>query len=430
VSLHTTVLGDDAPGGTIAFCHGLFGQGKNWTQVAKALSTDHRVLLLDMPNHGRSPWTETFDYVELADAVADELRERSPQTPLALVGHSMGGKIAMCLALRHPELVERLVVVDVAPVAYPSGREFVGYIETMRGLDLSTLERRDQADEALRAAVPNPVVRSFLLQNLRRSDDGWHWQVNLDLLGASMDLLTGWPGEALGETSYDGPVLWVGGADSDYVDDAHAPEMDRRFPRNRRVLVKGAGHWVHSEQPAVFLAVPAGGGAVAARAVAGEVEHDVVAVVGRTPVESRHLVGPDHVDHRHRRLDHDTLLERAVGVDGVDVPVPVVVPLELGEGLRLRKHAVDDLGGRVALGQQQRPEGGPQAAYGVELALRRVDPTGVGPRGQERGQVLDRAERVARLVGGVDEGDRGLERGVRVIREKHVDTLHDAAIVS
>jgi pimeloyl-ACP methyl ester carboxylesterase len=255
VSLHTTVLGDDAPGSTVAFCHGLFGQGKNWTQVAKALSGDHRVLLLDMPNHGRSPWTDRFDYIELSDLVADELRERSPQAPVALVGHSMGGKIAMCLALRHPELVERLVVVDVAPVAYPSGREFVGYIETMRTLGLSALERRDQADEALRASVPNPVVRSFLLQNLRRTDDGWHWQVNLDLLGASMDGLTGWPGEALGEASYDGPVLWVGGADSDYVDEAHAPEMDRRFPRNRRVLVKGAGHWVHSEQPAVFLEV-------------------------------------------------------------------------------------------------------------------------------------------------------------------------------
>ena len=147
VSLHTTVLGDDAAGSTVAFCHGLFGQGKNWTQVAKALSADHRVLLLDMPNHGRSPWTERFDYVELADLVADELRERSPDEPVALVGHSMGGKIAMCLALRHPELVERLVVVDVAPVAYPSGREFVGYIETMRGA------------RPLRARAPRPGRR-------------------------------------------------------------------------------------------------------------------------------------------------------------------------------------------------------------------------------------------------------------------------------
>jgi len=249
VSLHTTTLGGQGP--AVAFCHGLFGQGKNWTQVAKALSADHRVLLLDMPNHGRSPWTETFDYLELADLVAAELGDE----PVALVGHSMGGKIAMCLALRHPHLVERLAVVDVAPVAYESGREFVGYIDTMRSLDLGSLERRDQAEAALRDAVPNPVVRSFLLQNLRRTDDGWHWQLNLDLLGEHMDDLTGWPGEALGDASYDGPVLWVGGARSDYISDEHAVEMDRRFPRNRRVLIKDAGHWVHSEHPEVFLEV-------------------------------------------------------------------------------------------------------------------------------------------------------------------------------
>ncbi|GAA1434752.1 alpha/beta fold hydrolase [Mycobacterium cookii] len=249
MSLHRTELGET--GSRVVFCHGLFGQGRNWTQAAKALSEEHRVLLLDMPNHGRSPWTETFDYLELADLVAAELGDE----PVALVGHSMGGKIAMCLALRHPRLVERLAVVDVAPVAYPSGREFVGYIETMQGLDLAALGSRSEAEDALREAVPNPVVRSFLLQNLRRSDDGWHWQLNLDLLADSMPELTGWPAEALGEETYDGPVLWVGGADSDYIADEHAEEMDRRFPRNRRVLVKGAGHWVHSEQPEVFLEV-------------------------------------------------------------------------------------------------------------------------------------------------------------------------------
>lgn len=249
MSLHRTELGET--GSRVVFCHGLFGQGRNWTQAAKALSAEHRVLLLDMPNHGRSPWTETFDYLELADLVAAELGDE----PVALVGHSMGGKIAMCLALRHPELVERLAVVDVAPVAYPSGREFVGYIETMQALDLAALGSRGEAEDALREAVPNPVVRSFLLQNLRRGDDGWHWQVNLNLLGDSMPGLTGWPAEALGEATYDGPVLWVGGADSDYIADEHAEEMDRRFPRNRRVLVKGAGHWVHSEQPEVFLEV-------------------------------------------------------------------------------------------------------------------------------------------------------------------------------
>lgn len=249
MSLHRTELGES--GQRVVFCHGLFGQGKNWTQAGKALSADHRVLLLDMPNHGRSPWTETFDYLELADLVAAELGDE----PVALVGHSMGGKIAMCLALRHPHLVERLAVVDVAPVTYESGREFVGYIDTMRSLDLDALERRDQAEGALRDAVPNPVVRSFLLQNLRRGEDGWHWLLNLDLLGEHMADLVGWPGDELGDATYDGPVLWVGGARSDYISDEHAVEMDRRFPRNRRVLIKDAGHWVHSEQPEVFLEV-------------------------------------------------------------------------------------------------------------------------------------------------------------------------------
>lgn len=249
MSLHRTELGES--GQRVVFCHGLFGQGKNWTQVGKALSADYRVLLLDMPNHGRSPWTETFDYLELADLVAVELGDE----PVVLVGHSMGGKIAMCLALRHPHLVERLAVVDVAPVTYESGREFVGYIDTMRSVDLGALERRDQAEAALRGVVPNPVVRSFLLQNLRRSDDGWHWQVNLDLLGEHMADLVGWPGDRLGDATYDGAVLWVGGTRSDYISDEHAVEMDRRFPRNRRVLIKDAGHWVHSEQPEVFLEV-------------------------------------------------------------------------------------------------------------------------------------------------------------------------------
>jgi pimeloyl-ACP methyl ester carboxylesterase len=208
-----------------------------------------------MPNHGRSPWTERFDYLELADLVAADVSTWGSDEPVALVGHSMGGKIAMCLALRHPQLVERLAVVDIAPVAYDSGREFIGYTRTMRALDTSTMERRSEADEAMREAVPNPTVRSFLLQNLRRTEDGWQWQPNLELLGEHMSELAGWPGAALGDASYDGPVLWVGGANSDYIDDAHAAEMDRRFPRNRRVLIKGAGHWVHSEQPEVFLEV-------------------------------------------------------------------------------------------------------------------------------------------------------------------------------
>jgi len=251
VPLHTTTYGDH--GSQVVFCHGLFGQGRNWTQHAKALAADHRVLLVDMPDHGRSPWSEEFDFLGAADQVAELL---SADDPVALVGHSMGGKTAMVLALRHPELVERLCVVDVAPVAYQHASEFVRYIDAMLAIDLTTLRDRGQADAALRDAVPNEGVRGFLLQNLRREGDAWHWQPNLELLRAEIDEVGGWPDAALeGLPPYDGPVLWIGGAESRYVLDDYASAMERYFPRVRRVTVKGAGHWVHSEQPAVFLEV-------------------------------------------------------------------------------------------------------------------------------------------------------------------------------
>jgi pimeloyl-ACP methyl ester carboxylesterase len=249
--LHTASLGESGP--LVAFCHGLFGQGKNWTTIAKAVATDHRVLLVDMPNHGRSAWTDHFDYVDTADRIAELF---TADDPVALVGHSMGGKAAMVLALRHPELVERLCVVDVSPVDYRERSEFAGYITAMQELDLTSLGRRDDADAALAEAVPDPTVRSFLLQNLRRSDDGWSWQPNLEVLGRDLAALGDWPEEALGDAApYEGRTLWIAGQRSAYVQDDYADAMDRWFPRNRKVTIKDAGHWVHSEQPEVFIEV-------------------------------------------------------------------------------------------------------------------------------------------------------------------------------
>jgi esterase len=251
MGLHTTTIGDH--GSPIVFCHGLFGQGRNWTGIAKALSDEHRVLLLDLPHHGRSDWAEDFDYLHLADEVAGLL---SSDDPVTLVGHSMGGKVAMVLALRHPELVDRLCVVDVAPVDYGGSEEFEGYIRTMRELDLDSIERRGDADEALAEAVPNRTVRDFLLQNLRRDGSTWRWQANLETLGAELDEISGWPEERLADVApYDGPVLWVAGADSGYIKPEHTEAMKKWFPHFRRVAIKDAGHWVHSQQPEVFVEV-------------------------------------------------------------------------------------------------------------------------------------------------------------------------------
>jgi pimeloyl-ACP methyl ester carboxylesterase len=240
-ALHTTALGEQ--GSPVVFCHGLFGQGKNWTQIAKSLADRHRVTLVDMPNHGRSAWTEQLDYAEMADAVAGLIDE-----PAALVGHSMGGKAAMLTALRHPDRVERLCVVDVSPVSYSGTDEFRSFIDAMLGMDLEAIGSRTDADAALAPAVPDPGVRGFLLQNLRREGDAWRWLPNLEVLRRDLAELRSWPET---DAVYDGPVLWIGGADSDYVRDEHRDEMEARFPRVRRVTVRGAGHWVHSAQPAV-----------------------------------------------------------------------------------------------------------------------------------------------------------------------------------
>jgi pimeloyl-ACP methyl ester carboxylesterase len=261
--LATRTIGESGP--RVVFVHGLFGQGKNWTTIAKGLADDHRVTLVDLPNHGHSPWTDRVDYLDMAGLLAAELEQFGE--PVTLVGHSMGGKVAMQLALRRPELLHALVVVDIAPVSYPptGGRTddpdeeaspFGAYIDAMRAMDLDALKTRDDADEALREAVPSRMVRSFLLQSLVRegmgSGGGWRWRLNLDLLDRDLGELRGFPAPPPG-ASFDGAVLWIAGVNSTYVLDEDRPHMDALFPATRLVRIKNAGHWVHSEQPEVFL---------------------------------------------------------------------------------------------------------------------------------------------------------------------------------
>jgi esterase len=249
VNLYSTQLGTTGP--QIAFCHGLFGQGKNWTSIARALSDRYRLTMIDMPNHGRSEWTDDVSFAAMATAVGDLLADQAGGEPVTLVGHSMGGKVAMALALQRPALVQRLCVVDIAPVRYAGLSNFADYVRGMRSLDLSRLPDRATADALLVPYVPDDTVRSFLLQNLRREGQGWRWQMNLKVLGDHLDDLADWP--ALGLDPYPGPTLWLAGADSDYVTRDYAPAMRELFPKVQLMTVKRAGHWVHSEQPEVFV---------------------------------------------------------------------------------------------------------------------------------------------------------------------------------
>ena len=230
MKLATTVQGEGEP---LVVAHGLFGSGRNWGAVAKRLADERQVIAVDMRNHGDSPWSDDHSYA----AMAADLAEVAPQ-PFDIVGHSMGGKAAMVLALTQPDAVRRLVVVDIAPVAY--GHTQMDLIDAMRDADLSGATRRSEVD----LDVHDPGARAFLLQSCDVTEG--RWRLNLDVLAEQMDDIVGWPGI---EERFEGPALFLRGETSDYVSDAHLPEIERLFPAARIETIAGAGHWVHAERP-------------------------------------------------------------------------------------------------------------------------------------------------------------------------------------
>jgi esterase len=236
-------------GPPLAILHGLFGSGRNWTSIAKHLGARHRVVALDLRNHGASHWAETMGYAEMADDVRASLAALG-YGRFALLGHSVGGKIAMLAALRHSEAVERLVVADIAPVAYKS--RHLRLVTALRDLDLAGVRRRAEAAAQIEEAVPDPAERAFLLQNLIFEDGAARWRINLEVIEREMPVLIGFPPIPPG-TIYGGPSLFIGGGRSDYLRAEDEPDIRRLFPRARIARIPDAGHWLHAEKPQAFL---------------------------------------------------------------------------------------------------------------------------------------------------------------------------------
>lgn len=246
-----------APGGSseaappLLIAHGLFGSARNWRAIARALARDRPVVTVDMRNHGASFHHPAHDYPAMAADLGASIAAHG--AAVDLLGHSMGGKAAMALALSKPAAVRRLVVADIAPVAYTHSH--AGHIAAMRAVDLGVVASRAEADAQLAAAgVDEAPVRAFLLQSLLLQETPPRWALNLDALDKSMADLVGWPGVP---GWFDGPALFLAGGQSDYLQPAHHAAIRAQFPAAQFATIAGAGHWVHAEKPREVIAAVA-----------------------------------------------------------------------------------------------------------------------------------------------------------------------------
>ena len=246
VQLAATEYGEGPP---LAILHGLFGSARNWRSVAQQLAARHRVLAFDLRNHGASPWADGMSYGEMVEDLRASLRAHGIDHTI-LLGHSMGGKVAMLTALRHPAEIDRLVVVDIAPAPNPS--TLLSYVRAMRAVDLSAITRRGEVDAQLTGAVPDLAERAFLLQNLVIGDGHAHWRLNLEAIEREFPQIVGFPDLPAG-AAYHRPTLFVAGARSDYIRPEHEPAIRRLFPLAQIARIERAGHWVHAERPRQFL---------------------------------------------------------------------------------------------------------------------------------------------------------------------------------
>ncbi len=234
---------------TLILLHGLFGSSANWHSIARTLAASEHLLVPDLRNHGRSPHHPAMDYPSMGVDLLQLIDEHGFDS-VRLLGHSMGGKLAMWLAQTHPERVAGLVVVDIAPVVYQ--HRFDSIFGALNRLDLAHLADRQQAHEHLQSSLPDAALRHYLLQNLLKDDGRWRWRMNLQGLEAAIADILDYPLPA-GAHEYPGPALFVYGGQSDYVRAAQQKRILQLFPQGRLRAIPDAGHWVYAEQPQAFL---------------------------------------------------------------------------------------------------------------------------------------------------------------------------------
>ena len=248
MKLHFKQLGQGEP---LVFLHGLFGSSDNWLGIAPKLAENFRVILPDLRNHEASPHAAEMDFPLMAGDVAELLEACNLKQP-TIIGHSLGGKVAMQLALSRPELLKALVVVDIAPQAYAPAHNTI--FAALRALDLNSFKLRSEIEAAMMAEIPELATRRFLLKNVGSTPEGrFYWKFNLEGVYQNYPRLN----EAVvstWQTTFDKPTLFVRGSKSDYISDMDWPEIQRHFPAAQLVTLPEAGHWVHADAPEDFTA--------------------------------------------------------------------------------------------------------------------------------------------------------------------------------
>lgn len=238
----------EGSGTPLIILHGVFGSSDNWLTVGKVLSEQHTVYMLDLPNHGQSYHTDTLDYPSMAEAVSEWMKQENI-SEANIIGHSMGGKVAMQLAAQFPEKIIQLIVVDIGPKYYPPHHQEI--LKGLLSLKLSEIKTRNEADERLSEYVRERGIRQFLLKNLSRSKEkGFEWQINLPLINEKITEV----GKALDESLiYKNHCIFIRGANSTYIKEEDLPKIEKQFPSYHLATIQNAGHWVHAENPTDFV---------------------------------------------------------------------------------------------------------------------------------------------------------------------------------